>query len=497
MVNQLRGLLKKYEESLVGYLPIKIIDGLILMVTLKVYVNIFSLEEFGRYSIYSKTVSMLYLFTLGWIGTAGFRFAKAYAGPNLDKEKSREEKQTYYSTIVFTYSVIVLGIILGSSLLTYVMPELLYDEGLRLLFPLIILLIGSSMNQLFLTLLIYLDEVRLNMRLVLLASLLKVLMTYVFYLLTDGHIMSILISHGLVDMVLSMIAIHRLKIYRYIRMNAISKVIIKKFMAYGYPLIGLSLIMFLLNSSDQYVVTLVSGNSANAIYAANYTVAASLFTLITMGMNRGVYPRALKFWHAGDLVNAKATISQGFKYFLLIALPAATGLYMISDFISELFLDHAYIQGHRVIGIIAMAMLFYGMSEYMNKGHELKGYTVPIFIHCLIATIINISLNLLLIPQYGFIAAAYTTLIGFFVYFVLSFIRRAKILSWSVDYKSIIRILMANGLMVGMILFAKDLVTNTGLALIITMISAIIVYVLGILIFGVLKEEIRLIRHKG
>jgi len=485
---KIKRLFRHYNDSLVGYLPIKIFDDLAGILALKLYVHLFVPAEFGRYGIYFATISILYLMGIGWISMAGFRFSKELAtGESTTKEN-------FFSTIVYACASIFLVISVIAVSTLALLPNVLNIDSLALrvgfLLTLVILLLGYSMNQLFINLLLYLDERALNIKLVLLCAILKPILTLVLYYLMNGHIISLILGQGLVDVVLGTIAIKRLGIFRYLSFKSFDKLLLKRFMTYGYPLIGLSLVMFLLNFSDQYIITIFQGDAANGIYKANYTIAASVFTMIMLGMNRSVFPKILKFWNDHDEEGAKRTISFGFKYFIIIAIPASTGLYMMSEYLSKLFLETSYTPGHSIIGIIAFAMVFYGMSEYANKGYELKGSTVPIFIHCMIAAIINMILNIILVPKYGYIVAAYTTLIGFFVYFLLSFFRRSEILRWHIGFSIIIKLLVINGLMVGVIIGLQSFLPMNLLSFIIIIVSAIIVYGIGIMLFGLLKEEI-------
>lgn len=487
-MNKLKALFKKYENSIVGYLPVKIVEGVVMMLMLKIYVNIFSQEQYGYYSVYNKTVNVMYLMVIGWIGMASFRYIKAY----MDNDS---EKERFYSTVFFSYVTLMLAIVLMALLVFSLAPHMVVG-GYKTYFAMMVLLLGYGLNQLFITLLIYQNKQRLNMLLVLLASPLKLGLTYVFYRLSDGQMISILLSHGLIDIVLASIAINRLEVFNYISIKQIDKTIIKEFIGYGYPLIGLSLVMFLLNSSDQYVIIGYDGPESNAVYAANYSVAASIFTMITMGMNRGVYPKALGFWQQGDEINAKRTVSQGFKFFLLIATASATGLMLVSESISTLFLETNYAEGHIVIGVIAFSMVFYGMSEYMNKGYELRGYTVPIFIHCLIAATVNVLLNLVLVPRFGYQAAAYTTLIGFITYFLLSYIRRDKGFIWSLPVIDMVKIVIASLTMYLVATVIKGYLNTSIWSLLVVMCVSVVVYAVMIYVLGVLKEEIKEIKSK-
>lgn len=476
--------IKKLQNSLVGYLPIKVLDGIIGMLTLKVYVSLFEPELFGQYSIYNITISMLYLVVIGWLGMASFRFSGSMIG---DDNKSK----TYFTSLITAYLITLFSLIVISIIGVLIFPGMINNGGITVVISILLLLIGYSMNQLFITLLIYTEKRALNIKLVLLASIFKLILTVILYYGLEGSVISILISHGSIDIILGFVAVKALGVHKYFNIKYLDHELLKTLFSYGYPLIGLSLVMFLLNFSDQYVIKIVDGDAANGIYKANYSVASSVFMMIMIGMNRSVYPNALKHWNKKEFMQAEGVVSKGFQYFLMIALPSAVGLIMVSDYISAIFLSADYVDGYRVIGVIAASMVFYGMSEYFNKGYELEGNTLPIFIHCLLAAIVNIVLNIVLIPKFGYEVAAYTTLIGFVFYFLLSAFRRAKACRWKMRPSVLVKIILANGIMYLVILVLKYLVSPGWLGLAFIVISAIMVYGVSVLLLGLLNEELK------
>lgn len=98
---------------------------------------------------------------------------------------------------------------------------------------------------------------------------------------------------------------------------------------------------------------------------------------------------------------------------------AMVALILVGPEILKIFADQRYWEGMSIIPPIALAnyMIFmYTMYVYIEHYYK---KTVYITKNTLIAAGLNVILNFILIPKYGYVAAAYTTLASYFVAFIL------------------------------------------------------------------------------
>jgi O-antigen/teichoic acid export membrane protein len=95
-----------------------------------------------------------------------------------------------------------------------------------------------------------------------------------------------------------------------------------------------------------------------------------------------------------------------------------------------------------------------------------------------VSAILNVLLNLVLIPYYGFIGAGISTLIAYFVAFVIADRTSSKYLKWRPATKSVIKIFFAS-VMMGIIVYGMStLVAVSLLTLILEILIGCIVYFL-------------------
>ncbi|MBU7032872.1 MAG: polysaccharide biosynthesis C-terminal domain-containing protein, partial [Theionarchaea archaeon] len=94
--------------------------------------------------------------------------------------------------------------------------------------------------------------------------------------------------------------------------------------------------------------------------------------------------------------------------------------------------DEKFHAGLTVVPIVVIGYIFYAMFTVYNRYISYEKKTVYLSIVVLISGIINIILNAWLIPQHGYIAAAYTTVASYGIMFGLTWIVARTISSHSV-----------------------------------------------------------------
>ncbi|MCL2740480.1 MAG: polysaccharide biosynthesis C-terminal domain-containing protein, partial [Oscillospiraceae bacterium] len=277
-----------------------------------------------------------------------------------------------------------------------------------------------------------------------------------------------------------------------------SKPMFRRFISYGAPFIVINMTTSLLNLSDRYIIAFLSptgdGDAMAGVYMANYQVISSAFLAISVGILRGVYPRAMASWKGSDTKAAAEAMSSGVRYYLLVAVPALVGIATLAESVSSVFLaarNARYAEGWPVMVLAAAGLFFLGLADYRNKGCELKGRTKPILYINMACAAFNLTFNLIAVPIYGFMAAAVSTFLSYLLYFLLAGLINRGILRWEVPLASVIRILSSAAAM-GVAVFAVDRTVGRGVAtLAATVAVGVAVYAAALIATGEVRGELR------
>lgn len=185
------------------------------------------------------------------------------------------------------------------------------------------------------------------------------------------------------------------------------------------PLVPHALSLHLLSSSDKIIITDICG----AEYTAIYSVAYSCYHVVTIlfdSMNKAWAPWLLESLHR----KTYDEIKKNSKPYILAFAAMSTGVLLLAPEIILILGGRQYSDAiYCMPPLIASCLIQFIYTMYVNiefynkKTFGVAGATV-------IATGVNIVLNLLLIPVWperGYVVAAYTTLTGYFILFVLHY----------------------------------------------------------------------------
>lgn len=186
----------------------------------------------------------------------------------------------------------------------------------------------------------------------------------------------------------------------------------KKMVRYAAPLIvvGLAGIMDEMFSRAMMprllTGTLEENRAQLGIFAANYKL-AMLISLFTQAYRYAAEP--FFFRHAND-ENALKIQADATKWFTIAATTGMLGILLFLDIV-KIFLGPKFHSGLTVVPVLLMANLFLGLYYNFSVWYRLKDRTMLGAWVSLAGALLTIGLNILWIPRFGYVGAAFVTLI--------------------------------------------------------------------------------------
>ena len=173
----------------------------------------------------------------------------------------------------------------------------------------------------------------------------------------------------------------------------------------------------ILSSTDRIMITNVCGASDTALYSVAYLL-VSIPTLLWESVNAAWGPWCFIQFNEKSFFqvrkNSKFLLFCFGILIFLVALLAPEGLYVLGG-------NDYVVAAPAVPPTLCGCILVIAYTLYVNVEQFYKKQ-VFVAIGTSIAAIINITLNYLFIPIFGYIAAAYTTMVGFFMLFVFHYL---------------------------------------------------------------------------
>jgi len=262
---------------------------------------------------------------------------------------------------------------------------------------------------------------------------------------------------------------------------------IKKYLYFGLPSVLSGFSYLIVTSSDKYLVGFFQGTLFVGYYAPAYSL-GNVITFLIIPLSFVLFPAVCKAYDENKMDVVKNKLKYSLKYFLMIAIPSVFGLSVLTKELLKVFsTNDIMVHAFFVTPFIALSILFYGTSDIfaqiltLVKKTKIVGY---IWTFC---AFLNIVLNLCLIPNFGILGAAISTLLSYIVAFVLAWYYSCKEFTFEIDWISILKSLSAAFLMAILVftINPKGLLTT-----IVTVVIGIIFYsILIILTKGFTKKE--------
>ncbi|MBN1339484.1 MAG: polysaccharide biosynthesis protein [Bacteroidales bacterium] len=375
-----------------------------------VFTRYFTPEEYGYLGIVTITFSFISVALFSWLGSCMWRYYNHF---------SKQERQgVLYSNLFVLYvaSALVMAAVAliwaGSgnnslvnrlALLSYGRFLLSETAGLILI---VIRLEGKALKY------NSIQSIR-----ALLSFGLLVWMTFI----KEYRIEAVLTSYIAVDLLaLLFLAADQGKRLR-ISLKAVSKEALQMLLRYGIAGLIANLGMLALVSSDRYIIALYHDMGDVGIYNQVYNISQiSIAALVAVFFNT-INPTLIKRLEF-DYEGSGILIYRYIQLFILFGIPVVAIASLFSREISLLLLGPEFREGFTVMPWIFISAFLYGLSLFYEARLKFANKLKAIAVTVIFSGAINIALNFLFVPYWGYEAAAVTTLACYLLLFILFYL---------------------------------------------------------------------------
>jgi len=199
------------------------------------------------------------------------------------------------------------------------------------------------------------------------------------------------------------------------------------------PMVPHYLAGIILNHGDRIMISKLVGKPEVALYGVAYSI-GMLVLLFVNAINSAMTPWVYSKLKISDI---KAIRSRS-REVIAIVFCLAVGLMLISPEVVRIFGSAKYAQSVYVIPPVAGSVFFvylYGFLSFPEFYYEKTSF---LMIASLFAAGLNVVLNYIFIPRYGFVAAAYTTLTCYVIYSLGHYIVGRSILTREAGERSMV-----------------------------------------------------------
>jgi O-antigen/teichoic acid export membrane protein len=196
----------------------------------------------------------------------------------------------------------------------------------------------------------------------------------------------------------------------------------KKVMNYGMPLTVWIFIATFTLMADRYIIKEFYGYGAAGTYAAVKDLVNKISTFAILPLSIAYNAKINDAWNSRNTHKAKALIRELLLAELVVSLiVCACFLALQNLFYSKVL----HLKGENLFFIsffLIISAFLWQAGLFFHKPLDLLFRQKTMVLFIVVSLVVNLGLNLLLIPKYGYPAAAVNALVSVFIYVLLSWI---------------------------------------------------------------------------
>ena len=194
--------------------------------------------------------------------------------------------------------------------------------------------------------------------------------------------------------------------------GALDKAELLRLVEYGWPLVAVAATAMIMQNSDRFLLGSLAGAEVLGIFAVAYSLVERPTTLICSTISTATFPLVVQVLEHQGREAARRQAGRNGIALLAVTLPACAGLALTADYVSASLVGPAFRTGvAALLPIMSFTALARGVrSHFIDHAFHLSGRPLMMLWTYGPATVVNIALNIYVVPRYGMFGAAWTAL---------------------------------------------------------------------------------------
>lgn len=408
-------------RRLLGYFPASLAGGLASFGAVFALTRLLSPADYGFYALALTTMGIVYTLSITWAEAAAYRFA----GEAQTKGKTPDHIRTIMALLAAS-AALGIALMAGAILIAA-------DPMLRMA-------LTAAMSTMVLTPLVNAaQEMNRAQQRISRYSTLRVcqdigafaLGTFLAWRTGLGAAAPFM---GLASVLALLAVVEGARLWRESEGGHFRRERVKPYLAYGVPVAIALALNIALDAGDRFLIALFLGPEAVGVYAAGYGLADKSVGLLCAWAAAAGAPMMMAAWEREGPEAMREVSAHVARTLLLVAAPAATGLALAAQPLSDVMIGEAMrAQAASIMPWIALSGLINGfVLHYISEAYQLSHRTDLRAWLMAIPAIANVALNAILLPWIGLMGAVYATVACYALALLLlaSVARRLAPLSW-------------------------------------------------------------------
>ncbi len=387
---------------------------LLVFLLMPLYTALLSPSQYGTAELITGTANLIMPFACVGITSGIFRFA-------AEKGTDREG--------VFSSGMVLLGAGLGVTALLGAAAFFIGAAWRTEILLVVLYVLAADVQAVCAQYVRAIDRTRLFAAQGILNTLLTVGFNILFLMAFDLGVTGYVLSTVVGNLLTAAFLVVRVRLWRVFRLSRVSGAAMRELFRFSLPMVPTTICWLITDLSDRYLVSWFCGEAVNGIYSAAYKI-PTIVNLVS-----GIFMQAWQFSavvQSTDGEECSRFYSQVFRGFLSVIFIGSGGLILLSPWLCRLLLNSAYREAWRYMPTLLCAAALESVVSFLASVYMVRKKSMHSFLTAMTGTVLNLLLNLLLIPREGrfggALGAAIATLIGYAAVWVLRSVDAPRLL---------------------------------------------------------------------
>ncbi|MDI6645224.1 MAG: oligosaccharide flippase family protein [Methanobacteriaceae archaeon] len=445
------------------------------LILLPIVTKNFSIGDYGVWVQFNITMNLITN-----IGTLGLPYAMVrFLSAEKDKEKIREGFYSITGIVLVSIFIICILLLVFSKTIAIA----LFNDNYKLGILLSLVVFFTSLNSLLLNYYRTLQQMKRFSFFLIIQTYLGLFIVSYFAIKGFGVYMAafgLLIANIIIFIAMIVFIITNIgfKIPKFKNM--------REYISFGLPTIPGNLSSWIVDSSDRYVIGIFLGASFVGYYTPSYTLGSIILLIISPFST--LLPSVLpEYYDKNNIEKVNTFLKYSMKYFLLIAIPSAFGLSILSQpILNILTTQEIALNGYLITPFVSLSVILFGIYTIISNILVLEKQTRIIGRIWIITAVLNLILNIIFVPYLGIFGAAAITLIAYGMAFILTLLYSLKFFKFDFDIVFIFKSIISS---VNMTFVINSIHPQGILGIFMAISTGCIIYLISIIVLKGIKEK--------
>lgn len=214
---------------------------------------------------------------------------------------------------------------------------------------------------------------------------------------------------------------------------------------FAFPLIGYELATVILDSGDRMLVQHYMGSQPLGYYSAAYNVSTYVEESLMVPINLALFPIYMKLWVEKGKPATQEFLSRGLNGFIALAVGIVCLVLLTSRDVIVVLASRKFQDAYKLLPVLVTGLLIYAIHIFLNAALLIYKKTATMAKLVVYACVLNLVMNVVLIPRIGLQGAALATLVSYLFLVILMGVESFRLMPLSISYRGLAANVAAGG----------------------------------------------------